>query len=181
VAVNISARQFRDRALLDIVRTALSESGLPPRCLELEITEGTLMEDVKVADSVLRELRALGVRVAIDDFGTGYSSLSYLRCLPVDTLKIDRSFVREVTTNHDSAAITIAILAMARSLKLNVVAEGVEKEEQLEFLARHGCPEVQGFLFSRPLPNAELVAWWSERRGLVAPPTLGPESPPPTG
>jgi EAL domain-containing protein (putative c-di-GMP-specific phosphodiesterase class I) len=165
VAVNISARQFRDRALLEIVRAALSQSGLPPRCLELEITEGTLMEDLKVAASVLRELRALGVRVAIDDFGTGYSSLSYLRCLPVDTLKVDRSFVREITTNHDSAAITIAILTMARSLKLNVVAEGVEKQEELEFLARHDCPEVQGFLFSRPLPHAEFLAWWSARQG----------------
>jgi diguanylate cyclase (GGDEF)-like protein len=159
VAVNISSRQFRNRDLLDVIRSALTDAGISGSRLEVEITEGSLMEDAKYAASVLNELRALGVRVAIDDFGTGYSSLSYLRVLPVDTIKVDRSFVRDVTINSDSAAIAAAILAMSHSLRLESVAEGVETREQVEFLMRHGCPVVQGFLFSKPLPAAELTAW----------------------
>jgi EAL domain-containing protein (putative c-di-GMP-specific phosphodiesterase class I) len=133
------------------------------------------MEDAKHAASVLHELRALGVRVAIDDFGTGYSSLSYLRLLPVDTIKVDRSFVRDVTVNQDSAAIAAAILAMAHSLRLESVAEGVETKEQVEFLMRHGCPVVQGFLFSKPLPAAELTAWLRSRD--IEPGLSGPVTP----
>jgi diguanylate cyclase len=163
VAVNISTRQFRNRELLDLIRSSLSDAGIAGSRLEVEITEGSLMEDAKHAASVLNELRALGVKVAIDDFGTGYSSLSYLRLLPVDTIKVDRSFVRDVTVNQDSAAITAAILAMSHSLRLESVAEGVETQEQVEFLMRHGCPVVQGFLFSKPLPAAELVAWLRAR------------------
>jgi len=109
--------------------------------------------------AVLGELRRFGVRIAIDDFGTGYSSLAYLRSLPVDTLKIDRSFVRDVTTSQDSAAIAGAIIAMSKSLRLHVVAEGVETEEQFKFFADHQCEEVQGFLISRPLPVADFDRW----------------------
>jgi diguanylate cyclase len=163
VAVNISSRQFRNRELLDLIRSSLSDAGIPGSRLEVEITEGSLMEDAKHAASVLNELRALGIKVAIDDFGTGYSSLSYLRLLPVDTIKVDRSFVRDVTVNQDSAAIAAAIVAMSHSLRLECVAEGVETQEQVDFLMRHGCPVVQGFLFSKPLPVAELGAWLRAR------------------
>jgi EAL domain-containing protein (putative c-di-GMP-specific phosphodiesterase class I) len=171
IAVNISTRQFRNRELLDVIRSALSHAGITGSRLEVEITEGALMEDAKHAASVLNDLRALGVRVAIDDFGTGYSSLSYLRVLPVDTIKVDRSFVRDVTVNHDSAAIAAAILAMSHSLRLESVAEGVETEAQVEFLMRHGCPVVQGFLFSRPLPAAEITSWLIARANDAAPVT----------
>jgi diguanylate cyclase (GGDEF)-like protein len=168
VAVNISTRQFRDRDVSQLVRAALAESGLPAGRLELEITEGSLMEDTRYAASVLSELRAIGVRIAIDDFGTGYSSLSYLRCLPVDSLKVDRTFVRDVTENQDSAAIARAILALSHSLRLEAVAEGVETREQLDFLVEHGCPLVQGYFYSRPLPPAEFAAWLRARRGAPA-------------
>jgi diguanylate cyclase (GGDEF)-like protein len=163
VAVNISSRQFRNRELLDLIRASLADAGIPGSRLEVEITEGSLMEDPKHAASVLNELRALGIKVAIDDFGTGYSSLSYLRLLPVDTIKVDRSFVRDVTVNQDSAAIAAAIIAMSHSLRLECVAEGVETQDQVDFLMRHGCPVVQGFLFSKPLPIAELDAWLRAR------------------
>jgi diguanylate cyclase (GGDEF)-like protein len=176
VAVNISARQFRNQELTHQVKAALAQTGLPAELLELEITEGILMEDVKLAGRVLGELRELGVKVAIDDFGTGYSSLGYLRNLPVDTLKVDRSFVRDVTTNQDSAAIAAAILAMSKSLRLNVVAEGVESREQLDFLIDHDCREVQGFFFSKPLPSLDFVEWLKGRGS-----TLKPRSVPHSG
>jgi diguanylate cyclase (GGDEF)-like protein len=176
IAVNISSRQFRNRELPELIRSALTEAGIPGSRLEVEITEGSLMEDVKHAASVLNELRALGVRVAIDDFGTGYSSLSYLRVLPVDTIKVDRSFVRDVTANDDSAAIAAAILAMSHSLRLECVAEGVETAEQVEFLMRHGCQVLQGFLFSKPLPATELLAWL-RARGEDAAPLSSPVAP----
>ena len=159
IAVNIAARQFRDPDLLLHVRAALSAARLPPELLELEITEGTLMHDVRHAAEILTELRAMGVRIAIDDFGTGYSSLAYLRTLPVDTLKVDRSFVSDVTSNEDSAAIARAIVAMSKSLRLDVVAEGVETEEQFAFFAELGCNEIQGFLFSRPLSAPDFERW----------------------
>lgn len=126
------------------------------------------MHDVVVVAGILGDLRRLGVRIAIDDFGTGYSSLAYLRSLPVDTLKIDRSFVRDVTTNEDSAAIAAAIISMSKSLRLHVVAEGVETEEQFKFLADHQCEEVQGFLISRPLPAADFDRWCSANPLLAA-------------
>ncbi len=175
IAVNISARQFRAQELTNQVKAALSQTGLPAELLELEITEGILMEDVKLAGRVLGELRDLGVKVAIDDFGTGYSSLGYLRNLPVDTLKVDRSFVRDVTTNQDSAAIAAAILAMSKSLRLNVVAEGVENREQLEFLIDHECREVQGFFFSKPLPSPEFVEWLKGRGASLKPRSSVPQ------
>jgi len=159
VAVNLSARQLQEPDLLQKIRRVLDSTGLPPELLEVEITEGTLMHDVVAVAAVLGELRRFGVRIAIDDFGTGYSSLAYLRSLPVDTLKIDRSFVRDVTTSQDSAAIAGAIIAMSKSLRLHVVAEGVETEEQFKFFADHQCEEVQGFLISRPLPVADFDRW----------------------
>lgn len=161
VAVNLSARQLREPDLAEKIRKILDLTQLPPEQLEVEITEGTLMHDVDVVAGILGDLRRLGVRIAIDDFGTGYSSLAYLRSLPVDTLKIDRSFVRDVTTNEDSAAIAAAIISMSKSLRLHVVAEGVETEEQFQFLAAHQCEEVQGFLISRPLPAADFERWCS--------------------
>ena len=156
VAVNLSARQFQRRDLLDTVTQALEESGMDPRHLQLEITEGVAMLDVESTATTLNELREMGVQIAIDDFGTGYSSLSYLRSFPIDVLKIDRSFVRDLSTDPNDAAIASTIIAMAKSLSLKVIAEGVETEEQFAFLKEHGCDEMQGFLFSRPVPAGAL-------------------------
>ncbi|MFA6955145.1 MAG: EAL domain-containing protein [Thermoanaerobaculia bacterium] len=151
VAVNLSPRQFEQPDLPGQVRAAVEAAGLRPRFLELEITESHAMADVGKSIRILRELKTLGVRLAIDDFGTGYSSLSYLRQFPVDTLKLDRSFVREITVPEDGA-IARGIIAMAHSLSLRVLAEGVETLGQLEFLKEHACDRLQGYLFSRPLP-----------------------------
>jgi diguanylate cyclase (GGDEF)-like protein/PAS domain S-box-containing protein len=151
VAVNLSARQFQHPDLVAQVRRALEETKLEPAFLELEITEGSAMHG-EAAVQTLRELKALGVRVAIDDFGTGYSSLSYLRRFPIDTLKIDRSFIADITRDPDDAAIATAVIALAHTLKLRVVAEGVETDEQAAFLSARRCDHVQGFLFGVPLP-----------------------------
>ncbi len=156
VAVNLSARQFQQRDLLDTVTQALEESGMDPQYLILEITEGVAMHDAESTATTLRALREMGIQIAIDDFGTGHSSLSYLKRFPVSALKIDRSFVRDLTIDPEDAAITAAIIAMAKSLKLKVIAEGVESEEQLAFLKEHGCDEMQGFLFSKPVPAPAL-------------------------
>lgn len=165
VAVNVSARQFRDPRFLDDLKEILQKTGLHPNALELEITEGTLMTDTNLARAVLQELKAWGVWLALDDFGTGYSSLGYLRRFPFDTLKVDRSFVRDVLTDEGSAAITGAVIAMAQKLRLTVVAEGVETAAQLEYLCRLSCEEVQGFYFSKPLPAAQFVEWTAGRLG----------------
>ncbi len=151
VAVNASSRQFRGSDLVTTVAEALEDSGLPPACLELEITESLLVDDESEATAILHQLSEFGVRLSIDDFGTGYSSLSYLKRFPVDTLKIDRAFVRDVTTDPEDAALARAIIAMGHSLGLKVVGEGVETEEQLQFLRRENCHLVQGFYFSKPL------------------------------
>jgi len=151
VAVNVSAMEFRHEAFLEGVFAILKDTGLDPGFLELELTESILMKRVESAASVLQELRARGVRVALDDFGTGYSSLSYLRKFPMDALKIDQSFVRQITTNPDDTTIVSAIISMGRSLKLRVIAEGVETREELEFLQAHQCDEGQGYYFSRPI------------------------------
>jgi len=156
VAVNLSARQFQERDLLDTVTQALEKSGMDSQYLQLEITEGVAMQDVESTATTLRALREMGIQIAIDDFGTGHSSLSYLKSFPVSALKIDRSFVRDLTVDPDDAAITAAILAMAKSLSLKVIAEGVETEEQLAFLKERGCDEMQGFLFSKPVPASAL-------------------------
>jgi PAS domain S-box-containing protein len=163
VAVNIASLHFRQGGLMDSVARALRETGLDPEWLELEVTESMLMEgvDAQGVDTTLDTLFALkhlGVRLAIDDFGTGYSSLAYLKRFPLDTLKIDRSFVKDLPRDAEDAAIARAIIAMAHSLKLAVVAEGVETAEQLAFLQQHGCDLVQGFLFSRPVPGKEFAA-----------------------
>ena len=155
VAVNLSAQQFRRRDLLGTVTLALEETGLPGHCLELEITESTIMEDVDAAIATMHALHELGIRLSIDDFGTGYSSLNYLKRFPIDTLKIDGSFIRDVTKDVDDAAIVTAIVAMARSMGLRVVAEGVENEAQEAFLNALRCDEIQGFLYSPPLAAEE--------------------------
>ena len=151
VAVNLSARHFQRPDLVATVARILRETRLAPQYLELEITEGTIMLNVERTITVLHELRALGVELSVDDFGTGYSSLSYLKRFPVNTLKIDRSFVNEVTTDPEDAALARAIIAMAHSLRLRVIAEGVETEGQLGFFTSHHCDEIQGYFFSRPL------------------------------
>jgi len=167
VFVNLSARQFGRPDLLDEVRSALADAGVSPRRLELEITEGVAMRDAVVTEAVLRELKELGVRISIDDFGTGYSSFGYLRRFPLDTLKVDRTFVTDVDTDEGNAAIASAIIAMAHRLGLRAVAEGVERPGQMEFLREQGCDAVQGFLLSQPLPGAEMDAF------LAAPSPLG--------
>jgi len=152
MAVNVSARQFRQANFAGKVGQVLLESGFDPHYLEFELTETTLMTNADENIETLNKLNAMGVRIAIDDFGTGYSSLSYLKRLPVDVLKIDKSFVSGVIDSSDDAAIVAAIIAMARSLQLKVVAEGVETVEQVEFLQMNNCDEIQGYYFSRPLP-----------------------------
>jgi len=151
VAVNVSAVQFRQESFPALIRRVLHETGLPAQYLELELTEGLLLSSADVTLSVLQELNEMGVNLSIDDFGTGYSSLSYLKHLPVYKLKIDRSFVRDITVDPDDAAITGTIISMAKSLNLKVIAEGVENAEQMLFLREHDCDEVQGYYFSRPL------------------------------
>ncbi len=151
VAVNISAVEFRDQNFLESVRSILKESCLEPRCLELELTESVLMQHPEATASVLQALKFMGVQLAVDDFGTGYSSLSYLRRFPIDALKIDQSFVREITSNPDDAAIVSAVINMGRSLRQRVIAEGVETREQFAFLQAQHCGEGQGYFFSRPV------------------------------
>jgi len=134
------------------IANILKDTGLPPACLELELTESILMREVNEAMLILDGLKRLGLSIAIDDFGTGYSSLNYLKQFPIDVLKIDRSFVDGLPSGEQDAQIARAIIAMAHSLNLSVIAEGVETHEQLEFLREHGCDEVQGYLFGRPMP-----------------------------
>ncbi|EKV32301.1 diguanylate cyclase [Caenispirillum salinarum AK4] len=159
VAVNLSARQFHERALLADVAAALTESGLPPANLELEITESMVMSEAEEAIETLRRLKAMGLSISVDDFGTGYSSLSYLKRFPLDALKIDQGFVRDLTTDAEDRSIVAAIISLARSLGLQVVAEGVETADHLDHLAAGGCDLVQGYLISRPLPQDEAQAF----------------------
>lgn len=154
VAVNLSPIQFRQSDIVALVHSVLLETGLSPDRLELEITEGVLIEDFSRAQSILRRLKALGVRVAMDDFGTGYSSLSYLQSFPFDKIKIDKTFITSVDHNSQSAAIVRAVIGLSRGLHLPVIAEGVETAAQMEFLARESCDEVQGYLIGRPAPIA---------------------------
>ena len=155
VSVNLSPRQFRQRDLVEDLRRMLADTGHPARLLELEITESTLMHDIDETRAKLEEIASMGVRLAIDDFGTGYSSLSYLKHFPVQKLKVDQSFVRDLTFDGDDAAIVAAIIGLAKSLELDLLAEGVETGEQLEVLDRLGCEKFQGYLFSHPLPSAD--------------------------
>ncbi|MEW5788507.1 MAG: EAL domain-containing protein [Pseudomonadota bacterium] len=169
VAVNLSAAQFRQRRLAQGVAAALASAGISPQWLELEITESVLMQDTQRVLETLDALKALGVRLSMDDFGTGYSSLSYLKRLPIDKIKIDQSFVRELPDNDEDAAIVRAIIGIASHLRKGVIAEGVETVAQREFLLRHGCSEMQGYHFSHPLPAGELAAlirqWTAKETG----------------
>ncbi|ATV16365.1 EAL domain-containing protein [Pseudomonas syringae] len=161
VSVNISARQFSDGQLGKRIAHILEQTGLSPACLELELTESILMREVNEAMQILDGLKNLGLSIAVDDFGTGYSSLNYLKQFPIDVLKIDRTFVDGLPSGEQDAQIARAIIAMAHSLNLSVIAEGVETHEQLEFLREHGCDEVQGFLFGRPMPPSQFEAQFS--------------------
>lgn len=167
VSVNLSAQQFRKGDITSIVERVLDLTGLPPRLLELELTESLIMEDLDKNIDVLRQLRERGIGLSLDDFGTGYSSLSYLKRFPVDTLKIDRSFVEDMHTNSDDAAITQAIIDMAHSLKMKVVAEGVEEEAQLGLLRRMGCDAIQGYYISRPIPDIDFYKLFKTRKAAV--------------
>jgi predicted signal transduction protein with EAL and GGDEF domain len=169
VAVNLSARQFGREDLVGTVASALKECGLDPRCLEVEITESLLMEDIEASSRMLEQLKRVlgGVRVSIDDFGTGHSSLSYLKSFPIDLLKIDSSFIRNLATDPDDAAITTAMIGLAHNLRLKVIAEGVETEEQLAFLQNKGCDEAQGYYFGRPLPADGITRLLEEGRPLL--------------
>ncbi len=158
VAVNLSALQFKRSNVLAVVQAALQRSGLAPAHLELELTESLLLQDIEETLETLHKLKALGVRLSIDDFGTGYSSLSYLKRLAVDKLKVDQSFVRDLATNAGDAAIVRAVIQLGKAMQLSVIAEGVETPAQLDFLVRAGCDEIQGYLFSRPVPAAEFGA-----------------------
>jgi EAL domain-containing protein (putative c-di-GMP-specific phosphodiesterase class I) len=151
VAVNVSSLEFRNEGFIETLRAILKETGLDPRYLELELTESVLMQHATSSALALNTLKSIGVRLAVDDFGTGYSSLSYLKRFPIDCLKIDQSFVHDITTDTDGATIVSAVITMAKTLKKFVVAEGVETEEQITFLQAHGCDEAQGYYFSKPV------------------------------
>ncbi len=170
MSVNIAPRQFQQQDLAGVVLRILRETGLDPRRLVLEITEGTIMQNAGAAIETLRTLGALGVGLSLDDFGTGYSSLNYLKRFPLDCLKVDKSFVDDITTDPDVAAIVSAIISMARSLEVQVVAEGVETRAQLEFLRAHGCDAIQGYLFSKPLPAAACGELLARKKRLEAGP-----------
>ena len=157
MAVNLSGRQFAHENLLQGVARVLNETGLDPAALEFEITESMVMHDPERAVKLLSRLKDMGIYLSIDDFGTGYSSLGYLKRFPLDSVKIDRSFIRDIPGDADDAAITRAIIAMAHSLRLKVIAEGVETEEQLRFLRDLGCDEMQGYYFSKPLAEDEFL------------------------
>ena len=159
IAVNVSPRQFRDPHFVDIVKSALEENDIPGACLELEITERLILDSTLETHSILRQLDEVDVRLSVDDFGTGYSALGYLKSYPFDTLKIDKSFVQDVNAKADDAALVDAIINMAHSLHLHVIAEGVEDAEQLGFLYHHGCDYGQGFYFTQPLPEKQFLAW----------------------
>ena len=157
LAINLSARQFRQKTLAETIARILDETGVEARFVELEITESILMENADEVVETLRKLNDMGLDISIDDFGTGYSSLSYLKRFPIDKLKIDRSFVQDIATDPDDAAIVTAIIALAHSLQMKVIAEGVEEAAQLVFLSRQGCDQYQGYYFSKPLPASEVV------------------------
>jgi diguanylate cyclase (GGDEF)-like protein len=166
VAVNLSTAQFRNRGLLQHIKSALEASGLKPKRLELEVTESLLLADGESTLHTLHELRRLGVRISMDDFGTGYSSLSYLRSFPFDKIKIDQSFVKDLSAKEDSRAIVSAVIGLGRSLGMSTTAEGVETEAQLDLVRQQGCTEVQGFLFSPPLPASAISKLFAETTGM---------------
>ncbi|MDQ7049888.1 MAG: EAL domain-containing protein [Enterobacterales bacterium] len=164
LAVNLSAMQFKQADLASQIANMLKDYNIPPQCLEVEITESMLMRDVNKAIEVLEKIKAMQIRIAIDDFGTGYSSLSYLRRFPLDALKIDQSFVDDLVVDNDDTAITMAIISMAKSLRLEVVAEGVETWQQFSFLQQNHCDDIQGYHFSKPLKEDEFKTFVREHR-----------------
>jgi EAL domain-containing protein (putative c-di-GMP-specific phosphodiesterase class I) len=176
IAVNVSAIQFRQEGFCELVKTILKDTGLAPKCLELELTESLLLSSGDLIFSVLAELKKMGVKLAIDDFGTGYSSLSYLRQFPVSKIKIDGSFIKDISENPDDAAITTAIIDMGKALNLKMIAECVETEAQVSFLQARRCDEIQGYYFSKPLIAEEveqrLVAYEARSRAADKTPTL---------
>ncbi|MCL6635389.1 MAG: EAL domain-containing protein [Peptococcaceae bacterium] len=163
VAVNLSARQFQLQNLVETIARILEETGLEPRWLELEITESVAMQNAEYTVKMLHELKEMGIQLSIDDFGTGYSSLSYLKRFPIDKLKIDKSFVREIGMDKDNEVIASTVIVLGKSLKIGVNAEGVENEEQLDFLKKHQCDEMQGYLFGRPVPPEEFEKLFEDR------------------
>ncbi|MBO1254970.1 bifunctional diguanylate cyclase/phosphodiesterase [Alteromonas sp. 5E99-2] len=165
LSINLSPKQVSDRYLFDFIKETAIQSGIDAQRLELELTEGVLLNNYDKAVSLLTSLRNMGVSISIDDFGTGYSSLSYLKNLPIDYLKIDRSFISELESNDDDRAIVLAILAMAKQLNISVIAEGVETKEQREFLNCHDCEEIQGFYYSKPIPVDEFVHFFRQQNG----------------
>jgi len=169
MAVNLSARQFLASDLCEMVASVLERTGLPPAALELEITEGTAMYGAERTIATLNHLRNLGIKLALDDFGTGYSSLAYLKRFPLDVLKVDQSFVRNITTDPGDAAITSAVVSLAKSFGLSVIAEGVETQDHLEFIRGLGCDDYQGYYFSKPLPASEIEALLAKDYSLQAP------------
>jgi EAL domain-containing protein (putative c-di-GMP-specific phosphodiesterase class I) len=164
LAVNVSARQLATDEFVTQVEKLLFSTGITPARLKLEITESMMLGNVEAVISIIRQLKALGVSFAMDDFGTGYSSLQYLKRLPLDQLKIDQSFVRDITTDSSDQAIVGTIVAMADSLRLSTIAEGVEMQSQRELLALHGCRNFQGYLFSRPVPIATFARVLQQHR-----------------
>jgi EAL domain-containing protein (putative c-di-GMP-specific phosphodiesterase class I) len=169
VSVNLSPSQFRGSGLIHSIRRALDEAGLDPRFLEVELTESAVMSDPEESIAILEQLSAMGVLVSVDDFGTGYSSMSYLRRLPIDKLKIDRVFINEIASRPEDASIVRAIVSLAHSLRLKVVAEGVETPAQLDFLKAVGCDEYQGYHFSKPLPATEFERVIREKAAAMEP------------
>jgi EAL domain-containing protein (putative c-di-GMP-specific phosphodiesterase class I) len=164
VAVNLCASQFHEPQLVTELATILKTTGVPPASLELEITESMVMRDPDRAVQIMESLRRMGVRISIDDFGTGHSSLGYLKRFPVDRLKVDRSFVRDLPHNGDDVAITRAVIAMAHSLRMTVVAEGVEHQEQFDLLRAEGCDEFQGYYCARPMEEADMLDFVASRQ-----------------
>ena len=167
VSVNLAAGQFANDATVPYVESTLRKFGIAPEHLGLEITEGTVMGDPDKAVAALRRLKDIGVSISLDDFGTGYSSLSYLKRFPIDVLKIDKSFVDDVTTNANDAAIALSVISLAHNLNMRVIAEGVETREQVRFLTERGCDEMQGYFFSRPLNGEAFTALLREHRNLL--------------
>jgi EAL domain-containing protein (putative c-di-GMP-specific phosphodiesterase class I) len=167
IAVNVSPLQFRHQGFAKVFRGILGKAGLNSKSIQVEVTESAIMENMGHAVSLLNDLKSMGIRISLDDFGTGYSSLSHLTSFPIDKLKIDQSFIRRVTSGDAaSRTVTEAIIALGHSLKLDVVAEGVESQQALDYLSAQGCDQAQGYWISQPLPANELVRWCIERRAL---------------
>nr|WP_239987028.1 EAL domain-containing protein [Pseudomonas syringae] len=166
IAINLSVRQLQVKGLAETVKHIVEAYGINPALLEFELTESMLMIDPESAVEILRDIKSYGISLSVDDFGTGYSSLAYLKRFPLDALKIDRAFIKDITSNHEDAAITRAVIVLAHELGLNVIAEGVETVDQLELLVTYGCDQMQGYLFSKPVISDECAAMIKSSRSL---------------